>query len=254
MMNTGKRILAGALAVLLLGTAAAVVWFVQFTSLGYRMTVPLRDFEQIGHNIYVHRSFALEPETVLETSAKARGRVSAFFGDLTGDPVLILCDDAEILNKLGGDHDTATAVLGRAHSYTSLSLKYFNLDILAHEYTHGEAHARLYRGRFLNKALVPVWFDEGLALQNDMRENFSEETWRIKTEDGARAVPMEELADPAVFYAGTTEDRRFRYMLSRHEVAAWIAEYGADGLCALLEQINQGGEFQSLYQSGPARH
>ena len=253
MMKTRKRVLTGVLAALLLGIAATAVWFVQFTSLGYRMTVPLRDFEQIGHNIYAHRSFALEPAAVLETAEAARGRVSAFFGGLTGDPVLILCDDAEILKKLGGDHDTATAVLGRAYSYTCLASKYFNLDILAHEYTHGEAHARLYRGRFLNEALVPVWFDEGLALQNDMRENFSEETWRVKTEDGARAVSMEELADPAVFYAGTTEDRRFRYMLSRHEVAGWIAEYGTDGLCAMLEQINRGGEFQSLYQSGPAR-
>ena len=49
------------------------------------------------------------------------------------------------------------------------------------------------------------------------------------------------------FYAGDSEDRRFGYMLSRHEVKKWIEENGMTRLFQLLDQVNRGDDFVTLY-------
>lgn len=124
----------------------AVIYF-QFTSLGYRMTVPYRDFTEIQKNVYVENDYSGDIDEVKSLVDEAGNRVFEFWGNIESTPTVIISDNAETLAKLGGDHDTSTAIIFRAYSYISVSDEYLNVDILAHEMTHAELHARLYKGK-----------------------------------------------------------------------------------------------------------
>ena len=224
---------------------AAVIYF-RFTPLGYRMTVPYRDFIEIQRNVYVENGYSGDLETVNSLVNEARNRVLEFWGNLESAPTVIISDNAATLAKLGADHDTATAILFGAYSYISVSDEYLNVDILAHEMTHAELHARLYKGR-LPQTLIPTWFDEGVATQNDYREQYSEETWHEKTKNGSDTIELDRMDTPVEFYAGNADDRRFRYLISRHEIKEWIDKNGVDVLIRLIEKVNAGEDFYELY-------
>ena len=96
---------------------------------------------------------------------------------------------------------------------------------------------------------IPTWFDEGLATQNDYREQYSQEVWKEKTNNGKNAIPLEEMDTPAEFYAGTSDDRRFRYVNAKHEVSEWMEIHGQNGLLELFDNLNDGEDFNIAYKN-----
>ena len=94
-----------------------------------------------------------------------------------------------------------------------------------------------------------MWFNEGLATQNDYREKYSEEEWVKQTNNGEKALSLEDMDTSSEFYAGTYEEKQFRYMNAKHEVAEWMAAHGQDGLIDLIERLNTGEEFDSIYNA-----
>lgn len=84
-------------------------------------------------------------------------------------------------------------------------------------------------------------------LQNDYRERYGEEQWIAQTENGERIVALEDMDTPAEFYAGTAEDRRFRYLNAKHELGIWMAFHGQQGLLELIENLNDGADFNTAY-------
>lgn len=47
--------------------------------------------------------------------------------------------------------------------------------------------------------------------------------------------------------AGNVDDRRFRYLICRHEVKEWIDKNGIDELIRLIEKVDAGQVFCELY-------
>jgi len=123
-------------------------FFFQFTGLGYRMTVPYRrSFEKATDNIYVNKNYSGNIKEAIQLTEEALERDSVFFGELqcTDTTIIIICDDDKLLSKLGGDHDTKTALsalFDMKKNYISVSDEYLNIDIIAHELTHAELHTR----------------------------------------------------------------------------------------------------------------
>ena len=234
------------LAVLLL-FVIAVVYYFQFTAYGFRTSVPYRhSFEEIEHNVYINSNNAMNTDEVVELINKAKERDKQFFGELQFEEntIIIICDDDKLISKLGGDHDTYTLVFPSKKNYISVSDEYFNIDILSHEITHAELHSRL-SIKALNK--VPTWFDEGVALQNDYREQYSLEAWIEQTENGKNTVALEDMDKSSEFYAGTVEDRRFRYLNAKHEVSGWMDAHKQQGLLELIDELNSGNDFNTAY-------
>ena len=118
-------------------------------------------------------------------------------------------------------------------------------SILAHEITHAELRSRLSAEA---QKTIPTWFDEGLALQNDYRERYSEAQWSVQTDNGENAVALEDMDTPAEFYAGETEDRRFRYLNAKHELDVWMTAHGQRGLLELLDRLYGGAGFTTAYE------
>ncbi|MBQ9898352.1 MAG: hypothetical protein IJM44_02725 [Ruminococcus sp.] len=247
-LNKKKILLCCIIALILLILLSAVYYF-QFTALGYRASVPYRSsFKKVTDNVYVNTNYSGNIEDAVRLTKDALERDRAFFGEMecTNTTVIIICDDDKLLSKLGGDHDTTTSFFPSKKNYISVSDEYLNIDILAHELTHAELHTRLTK-----KALkgIPTWFDEGLAAQNDYREQYSAEAWNEQTENGKKAIALTDMDTPSEFYAGTKEDKRFRYLHAKHEVSEWIDLHQQKGLLELLDKLNSGETFDSAYFS-----
>ena len=231
--------------ILFLGTAA--VYFFQFTHFGYLMTVPFRPaFIEIAGHIYVNKNNALDHRKILDLIEQAKERDRAFFGELRflDETIFVICDDEKLTRKLGEDHATVICSVPFKQHYICVSDEYLELDILAHEITHAELHTRLTTNTYQR---IPTWFDEGLATQNDYREQYSEEQWILQTDNGKNTVALQDMDTPAEFYAGTAEDRRFRYLNAKHELAVWMEAHGRKGLLELLEKLNDGADFHTAY-------
>ena len=244
---TGKRRKIFLIISVMLLFLAVMVYFFQFNSYGYLMTVPCRPaFTEIADHVYINKSNAREHQEILDLIERAEERVRAFFGDLrfSDETIFVICDDERLTRKLGEDHATVTISFPFEKHYICISDEYLDLDILAHEITHAELRARL-TARAQGK--IPAWFDEGLAVQNDDRERYSEAQWIAQTGNGERIVALEEMDTPAEFYAGTAEDRRFRYLNAKHELGLWMASHGRQGLLELIENLNDGADFHTAY-------
>ena len=241
-----KIILCCCISLILLLLLAAVCFF-QFSDLGYRMSVPYRSsFEKVADHIYANKNYSGNIKDAILLTEEALERDRAFFGELqcteTNTTIIIICDDDKLLSKLGGDHDTRTSYAKK--NYISVSDEYLNIDIIAHEFTHAELHTRLNM-----KALksIPTWFDEGLATQNDFREQYGLDAWIEQTNNGKNTVPLEDMDTGSEFYADPIEDRRFRYLNAKHEVSEWMEIHGQKGLLELLDKLNSGEEFDTAY-------
>ena len=112
----------------------AAVYFFQFTGLGYRMTVPYRrSFEKATDNIYVNKNYSGNIKEAIQLTEEALERDSVFFGELqcTDTTIIIICDDDKLLSKLGGDHDTKTALsalFDMKKNYISVSDAFISSD------------------------------------------------------------------------------------------------------------------------------
>ena len=247
-MKAKKKHIVLIVAVLLI-LAAAAVSLVQFTQMGYLMTVPYRSaFTEIADHVLVNQNYTGNRQELLALIEQAEERVGAFFGELRfpDKTFFIICDDKELTRKLGEDHAIVSVGFPVGKHYICVSDEYLELDILAHEITHAELRARL-SAKALKR--IPTWFDEGLALQNDWRERYSEEQWIAQTDNGKSIVALGDMDTPSEFYAGEAEDRRFRYLNAKHELSAWMAIHGRRGLLELLDRLNDGADFTAAYGS-----
>ena len=245
-----KKAMLSVIISLILLIVAAVVWFFEFNPTGYRMSVSHRaSFEKISDNVFINRDYAGNRDEIIGLINEAKSRAADFYGSLTcpDHTVIIICDDEKLLAKLGGDHDTHHITLFPVkRSYVSVSTEYLTVDVLAHELTHAELYERL-SGKAFRR--VPTWFNEGIALQNDYREQYGPEAWAEQTDNGKNIVAHEDMDTAAEFYSGTKEDRRFRYLNAKHDIAEWLEKHGLQGFMALIDSLNGGEDFSAAYGS-----
>jgi len=232
---------------------SALIWFFQFYSFGYMITVPFRQgYTKIAENVYVHKDYSVQNEEILSMISTAKVRVNDFFGEIRSNPTLIFCDDKKERTFVNSGATSTYLKL----TYCSIGLKeHCNVDVIAHELTHAETHERIISFwdcfNFNQILKIPIWFNEGLATQNDYREKYSEERWQTETNGGKTATALSDMDTPKKFYSGDAgEDgcsSRFHYMCAKHEVAGWIKKHGKSVLFKLLDGVKKGESFEKLY-------
>ena len=123
----------------------------------------------------------------------------------------------EKIARLGGNHNAYTIAVFAVRTYISLSSNWLNVDVIAHELTHAETHYRIFHGVISFDRPIPVWFDEGIALQNDKRERYGDTAWIYATDYTRKKVDFDAITGEE-FYKGDEKEILYNYIVSRYEV------------------------------------
>ena len=110
------------------------------------------------------------PAIFEELYLESRSRIQTTFGTPQAKPILIFLDDSNSfwslkLNEYGSTHFIGSKIC------VMIGTKGRNIDIVAHELMHAEIADRLGYWHRLTK--LPIWFDEGLAMQVDFRPHYN---------------------------------------------------------------------------------
>jgi hypothetical protein len=157
----GWRLLPIALGVLLLAAVVGVV--TAFPAVAATTCPGCYGLEQVRPGLHVEPGLtAAQQRQVRDAVDEGTRRVAAAYGDLQSDPTFLACVTDACYERIGGGGERGIAVLNRA---VMLSPRGIDPVIAAHELSHVELHARV------GSALVPQWFDEGLAVlvSDDLR-------------------------------------------------------------------------------------
>ena len=230
-------------------TAMLFLLFCNFTSIGYNSSVGMHGFYKISDNVYIDKNYKGDCDLLLSNIDKAKDRVSEFFGDYYYDPKIIITDDPQKVQKLGGDHDIKSyAILGfRAYVHLSTNLAH-DTNLVAHELTHAQTHYLVFHDKIIGrlKTHIPAWFDEGIAMQNDHRAYYNDDAWNNLTDNGKDVFDITSIKDRD-FYSSDNNEQSNHYILARYEEQQWLNKNGIDALINLLNDLNSGKNFDDIY-------
>ena len=108
-----------------------------------------------------------EGDLPLVNSAVAR--IKSTFGDLKSNPnIIFYTDSSEFWPLKLNTYGTAAIVGNKVCVFIGEDGR--NIDVIAHELLHGEVFYRV--GHWNSFVELPVWFNEGLAMQVDYRKEY----------------------------------------------------------------------------------
>ena len=207
---------------------------------------PHRGFDEIRQGVFVDESVSDRHRVeVLESLDAAQKRVASFYGPARARPtILVLATDEQ-----GGAYGIPEPAPAKPYTlpwstYIVLKPRGRGVDVIAHELVHAEVADRA--GYLAYVFRIPVWFNEGMAMQVDLRQ---EKIWRY-LQEGRPLPPVSTLASPRAFFSG---DQAYHYAAAQVEVAGWLARgggtAGAGRAYAFLSALREGADFDSTYAS-----
>jgi hypothetical protein len=226
--------------------AAAIVLILLFGEVLNCYVVRWSDFEEISPNLFVSPEMPADRrQKLLTLHADAQKRLGRLYPAMISAPVIIAGYTDNSVSRYGmGTGGTGRAYCTPIETFIVLGPNGLNVDVMAHEMAHAELAARLGGNWALARANVPVWFDEGLALQVDDRPKYNEDAWQRLTGNGRTEPSLAEIADRPGFSTGNVT---INYATSKREVTRWLTAVGRAGFSDLLTQLAQGIDFTDAY-------
>jgi hypothetical protein len=154
----------------------------------------------------------------------------------------IYCDTEADFKKFGGSFPVPALTHIKFDAYIVISNEGADLDIIAHEIAHAEFYNRI--GFYNWTFKIPTWFDEGLAMQNDYRNYYSEDTLKLKTNNFKNLPDVKQLKTGKQFHEGSNEQIKLNYMAAKHAVKNW---YSKEKLEQLIIDLNSGKSFEEAF-------
>jgi len=168
----------------------------------------------------------------------ARLRIQSTFGTPQSQPVVYFFDQENALWPLKVNQFGSTSFLGYK-TCIGIGPHGQNVDVVAHELMHAEI---AYRAGFWGRATqIPVWFDEGLAMQVDYRERYD----LRQTADTAFITKLDSSRD---FFVADADALTTHYAAAKSEVSDWLSGEPQMNVHLFLAQIKQGVPFDSLWE------
>ncbi len=206
------------------------------------MLIDFYDFEKDGRIYYRSGVDPAVIEELKEILPLAEDRIKGLYGDKISNPKIIYCATDEDYLKFGVPILTPACARIKIGTYMVISKDGLALDIIAHELAHVELYERI---GLLNTIMdMQAWFDEGLAMQVDYRDYYSEETLRSKTNNLETLPDVQAMKNYQQFGAGTKEQVKLNYMTARYEISRW---YTPEKLESFLASINSGNTLEQSF-------
>jgi len=198
-------------------------------------------FEKDGQLYYKSNVPFQTKKQLKEFIKQAQMRVDSFWGSSTANPKYIYCDNEADYNKFGTPGSPACTHV-KLETYIVVSKSAIDVDIISHELEHAEFKNRIGFMKYSFK--IPTWFDEGLAMQVDYRNYYSEDTLKSKSANFSNLPDVKKMKSGAQFGAGNIDAIMLNYMMAKHEVKNWITK---ERLAKFVSDINNGKNFDEAF-------
>ena len=215
-----------------------------------RLLEPTRyDMEQISSRVYVSKEI---PEggrrKLLGAYTEGKARVSAFYGGLVTDAIVVGCAEKDCIRSFGG-HGDGTAV-SKVTPAVLLWTKVFGAGEVAHEWSHLELLIRI--GPSGARRTIPNWFHEGLATVVGDIPRHSEAVYQEAVASGFPIPPLCELQTGSQWAEAfekypNPKGLNIVYATAGHEVRGWLHRVGRPGLFEFIESVKAGETFDVAY-------
>jgi hypothetical protein len=173
---------------------------------------------------------------VVEERAEALRRISGTFGAARAHPIVVHISKLDALWPFSYNNFGSTDFLpGR--TCIVLGPDGRNVDVYAHELLHAEMADRV--GFWTRWRQIPVWFDEGAAMQVDYRSAFD---W-----EGRGNYPIQEKITSASFFAVPPDQITEHYTQAKQTVAVWLNRTGRKNFYSRLSQLQHGKNFKQIW-------
>ena len=176
----------------------------------------------------------------LELQSQASVRIEKTFGLANSRPIVAFFSSSKTFWPLKLNDFGSAPSIGN-YGCVMIGPKGQNVDVVAHELMHQELHDRVGSWRMLTE--VPVWFNEGVAMQLDFRPRYSlaEKPGHAPDTSGVRELKLAHQ-----FNHGNGEQVTQHYAFAKAEIARWLSNVGHDGLYRSLERIRAGERFDDV--------
>jgi hypothetical protein len=162
-------------------------------------------------------------------------------GKFVAKPIIIYCKTYKQYLKYSNEYTAGLTRVTSVNTYLVLWKGGLNLDVIAHELCHAELSARL--GIYNRLLLMPGWFDEGLAMQLDEREEFD---WETDTTNFYEY--LKPMRGYKAFWKGSLFRVQKNYCYAKIEVGNWLGPEPSEKLYKLVKGLNEGVPFIQLYE------
>jgi len=169
-------------------------------------------------------------------------RINNFWGQKKSNPKFIYCVNEDDFKKYCVNPSAPAVTYLKLGSVIVLSADAMDLDIIAHEFSHAEFYERT--GFYKFNYNIPSWFKHGLAMQNDYRDYYSDDTLKVKSDKFKNLPDIKSFKSDGQFYAGSRQQIMLNYMTAKHEIKNW---YTKEKLDKFLKDINSGKTFEQAF-------
>ncbi len=206
-------------------------------------TIEYSDFNNISGNIYIDPKLEKpEYEQTLVLLNESKERIRYKYGDFTAMPVIVITGTSDNSRKFGLGVFPAKAFAAPWEQYIVINHQALDIDLLAHELMHAQMREIL--GYWAYQTKIPTWFDEGIAMQVDLRERYKVDYKLFTQRELNRAKT---LTSPGKFWTISKEQDIENYRAAKAAVQKLLAEYSPKELYSMLLRIRQGEKFGSVF-------
>jgi|SRR5450631_4335032 len=222
---------------------SAFAHFIFFPQQTRCILIDYSDFKKDGRLYFNNNTSQNTVDTVKHLIELASSRIAEFWGQKECNPKFIYCESNEDFKKYGSPYQVPALTHIKLGSYIVISNQGVDLDIIAHEISHAEFYERI--GYYNWAFKIPRWFDEGLAMQNDNRSYYSEDTLKVKSNNYKSLPDVKKLKSGKQFSEeGSLDQIMLNFMTAKHEVKNW---YTKEKLENFIADINSGKTFEQAY-------
>ena len=209
--------------------------------------VGMEGYVEVEPGVYAAAAMSpAERQRALDGLHAARRRIADAFGEPVARPVTILAPDTSAARRFGlADGVPGTAFIAPLGTQVVLDMAVFSIDVTAHELTHAEIAQRL--GFWTRMRKLPVWFDEGVAVQLDWREKYLVDCAAV---GAARIDAVRSLDTAAAFWRGGRPEIVAHYQAAKCAAAGVLATHPPRTLYASLTRLREGAAFADVFGFG----
>lgn len=170
--------------------------------------------------------------------ADSRARIQQTFGSIQSNPLVVFFDEPDTFWLFRPNEYGSTNFIG-SKVCVIVGSKGQNIDVLSHELMHAEIANRV--GYWRRWTQLPVWFDEGLAMQVDYRPAYD-----LPASESSKADDVKSLRSASDFFAANDAMLTKNYASAKAVVKKWVADVGSSNVYSQLERVRAGESFENM--------